>query len=127
LPQLGKGLDPDCAGRAFFDSLCARSVIRSNEDGPAMTTLREHEQRTQRRKKQHSTYRPTEGPLSLQHDNQVLTFRQWCALNGFSPRTGRRILDAPDGPEIVRLSPRRIGITIHANREWQESRTRKAT
>ena len=55
-------------------------------------------------------------------DDQVLTFREWCALNGIGLRTGRRILDGPNPPAVVRLSARRIGITVKANREWQESR-----
>ena len=61
-------------------------------------------------------------PLSLLLDTQVLTFREWCRLNAISGRTGRRILAASGGPSVVRLSPRRIGITVAANREWQASR-----
>jgi hypothetical protein len=59
------------------------------------------------------------GPLL---DEQVLTFAEWIAINGISPRTGRRILDGPDPPAVVRLSARRIGITVKANREWQARR-----
>ena len=62
-------------------------------------------------------------PATL-NDNQVLTFRQWAALNGISARTGRRILAAPGGPIVTRLSPRRIGITVANNRQWQASRER---
>jgi hypothetical protein len=62
-------------------------------------------------------------PATL-NDNQVLTFRQWTALNGISARTGRRILAAPGGPIVTRLSPRRIGITVANNRQWQASRER---
>jgi hypothetical protein len=63
-------------------------------------------------------------PLSLLLDSQVLTVREWARLNRISGRTGRRILAAPGGPAVVRLSPRRIGITVRANREWQASRER---
>ena len=59
-----------------------------------------------------------------QNDNRVLTFQQWCALNAFSPATGRRIIAADNGPTIIQLSPRRIGIRIGDNRAWQESRAR---
>ena len=60
-----------------------------------------------------------------QNDNQVLTFRQWCLLNGFSVSTGRRIIER--GEVIVtQLSPRRIGITVGNNRRWLESRPRGA-
>jgi hypothetical protein len=59
-------------------------------------------------------------------DEQVLTFREWCALNGISLRTGRRILAGANGPTVVRLSARLIGVTVRANREWQQSRARGA-
>ena len=58
------------------------------------------------------------------HDHQVLTFKQWCKLNSFSQRTGRRILAAADAPVVTRLSPRRIGITVGNNRAWQQARQR---
>jgi hypothetical protein len=60
----------------------------------------------------------------VSHDNQVLTFLDWCALNRLSERTGRRILAGPNGPTVVQLSTYRIGITVGANRRWQESRER---
>jgi hypothetical protein len=53
-----------------------------------------------------------------------MTFHDWCALNNFSVSTGRRILAGADGPAVTQLSPRRIGITIGANRAWQQSRVR---
>ena len=62
--------------------------------------------------------------LLADDDDVILTFREWVALNGFSARTGRRILDAPGGPIVTRLSPRRIGITRANNRRWLESRSR---
>jgi hypothetical protein len=58
-------------------------------------------------------------------DRQVLTFNEWCVLNALSERTGRRILKSGTGPRIVQLSARRFGITVRANREWQQSRERK--
>lgn len=55
---------------------------------------------------------------------QVLTFKEWCAVNGISPRTGRRVLAGPDGPVVTRVSPHRIGVTIANNANWQKSRER---
>jgi hypothetical protein len=69
--------------------------------------------------------RALDGPLSVSHDDQVLTFVEWCKLNRISERTGRRILDGPDGPKVTMLSPRRIGITVRDNRAWQQSRERR--
>lgn len=60
----------------------------------------------------------------FQDDNRVLSFDQWIELNGISNRTGRRILKSGTGPTVIQLSPRRIGVTVRANREWQASRAR---
>lgn len=60
-----------------------------------------------------------DAPLSESHPDQVLTFPEWCRLNRISERTGRRILAGGTGPKVTRLSERRIGITIGANRRWQ--------
>jgi hypothetical protein len=62
-------------------------------------------------------------PANL-HDNQVLTFRQWCGLDNISTRTGRRILAGGGAPVVTQLSPRRTGITVANNRAWQQSRER---
>jgi hypothetical protein len=58
---------------------------------------------------------------------RVLSFAQWCELNGFSSATGRRILNSGNGPTITRLSDRRIGITLAANADWQAARTLTAS
>jgi hypothetical protein len=55
---------------------------------------------------------------------RVLTFAQWCALNGISPATGRRLLKSGKGPVVTQLSDRRIGISVRANAEWQAARAR---
>jgi hypothetical protein len=57
-------------------------------------------------------------------DHRVLSFRQWCELNGFSMSTGRRILASENSPVVTQLSPRRIGITILANKTWQAANAR---
>ena len=60
------------------------------------------------------------------NDDEVLTFKEWCQLNGIGERTGRRILAGPKSkrPTITWLSERRMGITRGNNRRWQESRAR---
>jgi hypothetical protein len=57
-------------------------------------------------------------------DDRVLSFRQWCEVNGLTPRTGRRVIASGNGPVITQISPRRIGITVANNRRWQASRER---
>jgi hypothetical protein len=84
-------------------------------------SLRELKRRAQQRR---ASLSQRWSHLPTNDDDAVLTFREWCALNGFSPRTGRRILGAPGGPVVTHLSPRRIGITRGNNRRWLESRSR---
>ena len=76
-------------------------------------TLKEAESRRQQSKRDREA-----------DDHRVLSFRQWCELNGFSLATGRRIINARIGPVITQLSPRRIGITVANNAAWQASRAR---
>ena len=81
----------------------------------------------QLRRKQHKRQQKRsalDAPLSVQHDSQVLTFFEWCQLNRFSERTGRRVLNSGSGPVVTQLSPKRIGITVANNRAWQASRER---
>jgi hypothetical protein len=87
---------------------------------------RNHEKMQRRRKRRAKQRRPSslDRPLSMLLDNQVLTFFEWCRLNRFSERTGRRILKSGRGPPVVQLSTQRIGITVGANRAWQQSRER---
>jgi hypothetical protein len=55
-------------------------------------------------------------------DDACLLVAEWAALNCLSERQARRILASGDGPVITKLSAKRRGITIRANREWQERR-----
>jgi hypothetical protein len=57
-------------------------------------------------------------------DDAVLTIPERYTLNSLSPRAGRRALASADGPVVLQLSPKRKGITVRANREWQERRAR---
>lgn len=63
-------------------------------------------------------------PFDTSHPNQILTFHQWCRINGISERTGRRILASGTGPTVTQLSAKRLGISIASNAAWQASRTR---
>ena len=66
-----------------------------------------------------------DGALLPNHDDQILTFPEWCRLNRVSERTGRRILAAPGGPVVTWLSTHRMGITVRANRDWQQSKQKR--
>jgi predicted DNA-binding transcriptional regulator AlpA len=55
---------------------------------------------------------------------EVLTLNQWCQLNGIGRNTGKRLIKTGDGPAIIQLSPRRIGIRLGDNAAWQAARIR---
>jgi hypothetical protein len=57
-------------------------------------------------------------------DQRVMPFDYWCAVNGFSRSTGRRLVKSGNGPRFTQLSERRSGVTVGNNREWQKSRER---
>jgi hypothetical protein len=57
---------------------------------------------------------------------RVLTLRDWCKLNSLSFATGKRILASGEGPPVVQLSARRVGIRVIDNARWQESRMKGA-
>jgi predicted DNA-binding transcriptional regulator AlpA len=67
---------------------------------------------------------PLRNSQQASESDRVLTFREWCDLNGISARTGRRILAGNDGPKVLQISERRIGIRESDNARWQESRLR---
>jgi hypothetical protein len=58
--------------------------------------------------------------------DQVLTFGEWCRLNGISQSTGERLRKAGQGPRFVQLSARRIGVRVRDNFAWQEGRVRQS-
>ena len=81
-------------------------------------TIRELERRAAQRRRSSPAH---DREIEL-NQFRVLSFAQWCALNGISPATGRRLLARGEGPTITRLSDRRIGITVGANADWQAKR-----
>lgn len=59
-------------------------------------------------------------------DDRVMTFAEWCLLNGFSQSTGQRLITGGHGPAFIQLSVRRKGVTVGENRRWQKSRASSA-
>jgi predicted DNA-binding transcriptional regulator AlpA len=55
-------------------------------------------------------------------EDRVISFDEWCELNGFSRSTGQRLMKSGEGPQFVRLSLRRIGVTVEENRRWLAAR-----
>jgi predicted DNA-binding transcriptional regulator AlpA len=96
-------------------------TLRENEIAARRRIARKHKQPSQAEAERRR--RQSEQDLAA-HRDRVLTFRQWCDVNGFSIATGRRIINAGNGPPVLRLSPRRIGIKESDNAAWQAARVR---
>jgi hypothetical protein len=82
------------------------------------------EQRRLRRKRKQPRQSALAAPLATSHPDQILTFLEWCRLNRFSERTGRRVINSGTGPVVTQLSAKRIGISIANNAKWQASKAR---
>jgi predicted DNA-binding transcriptional regulator AlpA len=61
-----------------------------------------------------------------QEDQRVLSLKEWAKLNGFSLMTGKRLIAAGEGPTVIQLSPRRVGVRMVDNARWQAARLRQA-
>jgi hypothetical protein len=84
-------------------------------------TKKEREKRLARFRAERKALREN---LLANDDDAVWSFAEWCSLNGFSPRQGRRIVELGQGPIITQLSERKIGVSRKNNRRWQEARAR---
>jgi hypothetical protein len=106
-----------------FELLRSRDAQRSHQK---QTKRKKTKKQFQKRKQQIAEMRKRrlDALPAVLHDAQVLTFREWCALNRISERTGRRIFDSGTGPVVTQLSSMRVGITVRANKEWQARRER---
>ena len=60
----------------------------------------------------------TDPPVPLQHDQQTYTLDEWRKLRRISASTERRMREKGLGPNLVRLSATRWGVTVKADREW---------
>lgn len=60
--------------------------------------------------------------VSYIEGDRVLSLAEWYQLNGFSRATAQRLIARGEGPRIIRLSARRIGIRVSDHRAWQASR-----
>jgi hypothetical protein len=61
-------------------------------------------------------------PARLANGDAVLSFEEWRTLNHLPERSARRILKSERGPEFIMLGANRFGVTVRANKSWQQSR-----
>ena len=100
------------------------------EDEPSHRARRSPNKRTetkQQRKERLAKARTARQQLRqrlAEDDDAVLTFKEWCAVNGLGERTGRRMLAGGNGPTVTKLTDKRIGVTRRNNKLWQAQRAR---
>ena len=56
--------------------------------------------------------------------DRILSFDEFAELNGFSKTTLRRAIARGEGPPVVKLSPRRLGIRESDGAAWQVARSK---
>ena len=95
----------------------------SARGAPPLSDTETKQQREERLEKGRAERRQLRQRL-VEDDDAVLTFKEWCALNGVSERQGRRILTSGNGPTVTMLTDKRVGISRRANRAWQQARAR---
>lgn len=103
--------------------LLARKTATPSHQRPAKRKKRKHTEAelVARRAKQDAK---REASTNYTNDHQVLTLRQWAALNNISIASAKKLLWDGEGPQTIQLTKRRIGIRMIDNRRWQESRAR---
>jgi len=57
-------------------------------------------------------------------DQKILTVKQWAELNAISLWSAKKLMREGNGPRVVQLGQRRIGIRVIDNARWQEQRIR---
>jgi predicted DNA-binding transcriptional regulator AlpA len=57
-------------------------------------------------------------------DLRVLSLKDFAAMMGLSLITVKRLIAAGEGPPLIQLSKRRVGVRLGDARRWQESRMR---
>jgi predicted DNA-binding transcriptional regulator AlpA len=56
--------------------------------------------------------------------DRVYTLREWAQLNALSLRTARRLVAEGNGPRIIQLTSRRVGVRESDAAAWQAARVR---
>ena len=57
--------------------------------------------------------------------DRVMSFQEWAKAASLSERTAKDVIERGEGPQIVQLSPNRIGVRVCDHRAWLASRVRK--
>ena len=56
----------------------------------------------------------------------ILPFLEWCALAGLPETTAREMRMRGDGPRCVKLTGKKLGVTLAEHRRWTKARMEAA-
>jgi predicted DNA-binding transcriptional regulator AlpA len=59
------------------------------------------------------------------HVDRIFTLDEFAKLNSLSAMTLYRVIRRGDGPKVVQLSPRRLGIRESDGAKWQAARVQE--
>jgi hypothetical protein len=61
---------------------------------------------------------PAIRPFHIDDDDRVMLLSEWRQLRRMSKETELRLRKLGLGPQLVHLGPRRLGVTVRADKEW---------
>jgi hypothetical protein len=65
-------------------------------------------------------------PMVGNDDDVVLTYREWYTLAGLPESTAREMRARGEGPRCVKLTGKKLGVTMAEHRRWVRSRMERA-
>jgi predicted DNA-binding transcriptional regulator AlpA len=101
------------------DSIHQDQELRPPKRRKKKCPKRQRQRHPRWQKQQHTTTEPR-----WRDPNAVLTLREWAELTSLSLPTAKEILSSGNGPPVVKVSPRRIGIRYGDHCAWLDAKVR---
>jgi hypothetical protein len=64
-------------------------------------------------------------PLVGDDGDVILPFLEWCELAGLPESTARELRARGEGPVCIRLTDKKLGVTLAEHRRWMRARTER--
>ena len=61
-------------------------------------------------------------PLVGDDGDVVLSFLEWARMAGLSERTAQELRARGEGPRCIKLTDKKLGVTLAEHRRWMKSR-----
>jgi hypothetical protein len=65
-------------------------------------------------------------PLVGDDGDVVLSFLEWARMAGLSERTAQEIRARGEGPRCIKLTDKKLGVTLAEHRRWMKARMERA-